>query len=286
MHTHTHQFFSLNNNPPISLHSWLPQSPEKKNIPILALHGFTGCAEDFALLAKQPEFAHTPIFAPDLPGHSQSSALDDPLSYALETSFKAINVITQKLMPNGFHLLGYSMGGRLALHYVLSNKPENLKKLILISTSPGIESKSERSERHQEDKKNANRILSGGTAAFIESWQRLPLIITQKQNIPHSDYQEILARKQKQNPTGLANSLLYMGAGALPEAWNRLKEINTPTLLLTGELDSKYCNLMQKMHPLIAQSQLTILPTLGHCTHLENAPQSAKIIQSFLDPSE
>jgi pimeloyl-ACP methyl ester carboxylesterase len=73
-------------------------------------------------------------------------------------------------------------------------------------------------------------------------------------------------------PTGLANSLRGMGAGAMNPVWDRLETFAAPTLLLAGALDAKYVEQGMAMAQLMPQATRLVLPDVGHTTHLE-APE-------------
>ena len=76
-------------------------------------------------------------------------------------------------------ILGYSMGGRLALSFAVLY-PEFVRKLILESTSPGLESETERKNRRSQDEKLGKFILEQGIEKFVDYWENIPLFATQK----------------------------------------------------------------------------------------------------------
>ena len=112
---------------------------------LVALHGFTGNGNDFAPLTQAlPEWRWR---TPDLPGHapdfSAPSAPGDDCTEAASLRYLDA-LISEKSTPGV--LLGYSLGGRLALRYALS-RPGRLAALILIGTSPGLLDEDERRRR-------------------------------------------------------------------------------------------------------------------------------------------
>lgn len=96
---------------------------------IIALHGYGENAENFSFLEShlQNDFS---IIAIDFPFHGESIWNDDLIFTA-----KNLYEIIYKLIPvdtKQFYLLGYSMGGRVALQF-LEQYPETIKRLILIA---------------------------------------------------------------------------------------------------------------------------------------------------------
>ncbi|PWU06427.1 MAG: 2-succinyl-6-hydroxy-2,4-cyclohexadiene-1-carboxylate synthase [Verrucomicrobia bacterium] len=236
--------------------------------PILALHGFTGSGLDFECFT-QKTLNYFSWYAPDLLGHGKSPIPHKLNDYSLESHIHYLDKITLNL-PTGspWVLLGYSMGGRLALKYALE-RPQNIKHLILISSTPGILDNHERLLRQQTDNLLDAKILGEGVANFINFWQELPIIQSQK-NIPPSIREPLLKRKFNNHPLGLANSLLKMGTGQMLPLWNRLSEIKFPITLITGEKDFKFTEIAHQMKHNIPHLEHHIIPNTGHAAIWEH----------------
>ena len=70
--------------------------------------------------------------------------------------------------------VGYSMGGRLALHLAVA-KPDLVERLVLVSSTAGLRTDDERASRQVEDERRAADIEQRGVAAFLETWLDQPL---------------------------------------------------------------------------------------------------------------
>ena len=238
--------------------------------PLLLLHGFTGDRSTWDELARfLPGYA---LIAPDLPGHGDS----DSQRFAMpQVAADIINMLDSLDIP-GAHLLGYSMGGRLALFMALEY-PRRFLSLTLESASPGIADDDEGLARRQQDKRLADRIESRGINAFVALWESLPMWASQAKLPAH-----VLAAQRQQrlgnDPTGLAKSLRGMGTGAQPNLWTRLHELNMPTRLIVGELDSKFRRINTEMAARIPNAKLSVIPAAGHNTHLENPAAFARVV--------
>lgn len=262
---------------PSSLTSY--HSPIQPNSPaIIAIHGFTGSGQDFQPIV---ELTHECLnwYTLDLPGHGSNSSLIIK-DHSLEFYLDALHAITQFYKLNKFILLGYSMGGRLALHYAIQH-PTSLKNLILIGASPGIENLEERQERFRQDQKLSNWILKNDTKTFIDFWMQTPLIRSQK-NIPPHLFHAFLKRKYQHLPSGLAAALLALSPGKIHSIWKEIKTITCPTLIISGEKDLEYIEVGKKMTALLQNARYLSIPEAGHCAHLENLSAFSKEFLNFL----
>ena len=178
------------------------------------------------------------------------------------------------------HLLGYSMGGRLAL-YLAVHYPKRFHSLILESASPGLKTAVERDERRQRDNTLANRIERDSIEAFIDFWERLPLWASQQQ-LSKETHARLRQQRLQNNPAGLANSLRGMGTGVQSSLWQNLQNVQLPVLLMTGELDHKFIGIAQEMAPLLPLAQHITIPDAGHTIHLEKPTQYTQNVVSFL----
>jgi 2-succinyl-6-hydroxy-2,4-cyclohexadiene-1-carboxylate synthase len=246
---------------------------------VVLLHGFTGCGGNWTPLVQALQSNHE-VITIDLPGHGQTTASDNPADYTIERTAEALVQIFAVLNLAPVHLLGYSMGGRLALYFALTY-PHLLRALILESASPGLDSAIARANRRTQDNALADRIEQFGVEAFVNHWEAIPLFATQAQLPPEARH-TLRQQRLKNTPTGLANSLRGMGTGVQPSLWDRLPELTLPTLILTGALDHKFTEIAQRMVAYIPNAQHHIIPNAGHTLHLEQPQAYFKQIQGFL----
>ncbi len=176
-------------------------------------------------------------------------------------------------------VLGYSMGGRVALSWAVETD-SLLAGLLLVGASPGLREPSARAARRREDFALAARLRRDGIEQFAEEWERTPLIRSQAR-IPQGALEPLRARRRKQDPEGLARALEGYGTSTMPSLWERLGEITVPVLLATGAEDAKFSALaadMARAHPVILTSQI---PAAGHCAHLEKMDTFAAVLNLF-----
>ena len=110
--------------------------------PILLLHGFTGDVSAWQNLRPAMEKSHR-VIALDILGHGKSAKPPSASSYRIERVAADVIAWLDRLSVGKIHLLGYSMGGRLALYLAL-RYADRFHSLILESASPGLHSQQAR----------------------------------------------------------------------------------------------------------------------------------------------
>ena len=246
-----------------------PQNP-----PIVFLHGFMGTGDDWTEIASR--FADRfYCLLPDLPGHGEAS-LDGELGYSAWASILKKTLDARKITCT--HLVGYSMGGRLALYFAITY-PEMVEKLVLESANPGIDAESERAERAALDDKLAARLRRDGMGAFLEFWYNIPLFASLNEYPALKD--ELIHKRADQNPENMARVLSELSPGLQPSLWARLPELKMPTLLVAGELDEKYCRITSQMAATQPEFKRVTLPRCGHNAHRENPSLFGEILNDW-----
>jgi len=252
----------------------------REHQPILVLlHGFTGCSLNWAQLCVQLKTPERCLIALDMLGHGQSDAPTDPARYSIE---HCQDDILAALEMSGVQagqavLIGYSMGGRIALYTAFSRF---FRGLILESASPGLSDPTERAQRQQSDNALAERIEHEGIEKFLAFWEKLPLFASQAM-LPPETQAALHAQRLNNRPMGLANSLRGVGTGMQPALHQRLGKLNLPILLLAGELDGKFSQIARQMARQLPQARLYIVPASGHTVHLEQPDVFARQIHEF-----
>src|SRR3990172_2989612 len=152
-------------------------------LPLVLLHGFTG-----SIASWKP---HIPIFekrfqtiAVDLLGHGSSDSPADPMRYRMERCVEDLISIFEPLGLEQVGLLGYSMGGRVALH-VAAAHPDRVRALVLESASPGLAGPFERQARVTSDEALADSIERDGLEAFVNRWEQ-SLLFASQARLPES----------------------------------------------------------------------------------------------------
>jgi len=242
-------------------------------MPTIALHGFTGEGADFdELRSRLP--AGADFIAPDLPGHGERRALRKVDDYSLAAHLQIVDAAVGA--QDEVTLLGYSMGGRIALHWALQH-PGRWRRLVLIGASPGLVTAAEREERRLADAALATFLRTQGLTAFYKYWHHQPMLRTFLQTAsPARD--ALLTRRNANEPESLALSLESVGTGSLPSLWDRLGELRGAVDLITGEGDPKFTEVARRMGEKIPRARLSIVEGAGHSVHLERPGDIATLL--------
>jgi 2-succinyl-6-hydroxy-2,4-cyclohexadiene-1-carboxylate synthase len=176
-------------------------------------------------------------------------------------------------------LVGYSMGGRLALHAAL-RAPGRYGGLVMVGVSAGIEDAGERGARARTDQELAAWIESHSIEEVVARWEDNLVFESQPPALVAAQRPGRLAH----SPVDLALLLRSAGQGALAPVWDRLRELRMPVLALAGEKDSKYREAAQRMRASAEASvEAGLIPGAGHAAHLEQPSLVAARLIDWLD---
>ncbi len=246
---------------------------------IVLLHGFTGSGANWAEHTARFQAAGLRVLAPDLPGHGANlpTAPDD---YTIKSAAAQIAGLLEREETGPVHLLGYSMGGRLALYFAL-HYPGKVRSLILESASPGLATPEERAARKASDDALADRIEREGIPAFVAFWESISLWKSQEK-LPAEARLWLHENRLRNDPRGLAESLRRMGTGVQPSLWERLGELAMPVLLMAGAEDEKFVTINRQMAVAIPHARLRIVHGAGHTIHLEQPEHFRQEVSGFI----
>ncbi len=247
--------------------------------PLLLLHGFTGSRIDWEPFVAEWSLRYQ-IIRIDILGHGRSAKPSEPLRYSMANVAGDLAAILAQLGLEQVHLLGYSMGGRLAL-YTAVQYPHLIHSLILESASPGLATENERRQRREQDAALADFIEAEGVPAFVDRWQQLPLWQSQAQ-LSFANREALRRQRLQNDANGLANSLRGMGTGQQPSLWPHLSALDMPVLLMVGQLDPKFCLINQNIAPQLSQAAYHEFAGAGHTVHLERPGAFSSLIMSWL----
>ena len=205
--------------------------------------------------------------APDIRGHGAAS---DSEPVTLEAVIADIGA----LAPERFTLVGYSMGGRIALHVALA-LGARVQRLVLIGASPGLADPGERERRRAADDALADELERSTIEEFARRWAQTPVLGGQPPAVAAATH----ADRLRSTPAGLARALRGLGTGALPPLWDRLGELAMPVTLLVGERDRKFQALASQMATAIPDAQVDVVGGAGHAVHLEAPGLVASVIR-------
>lgn len=198
----------------------------------------------------------------------------------MESAATALVNLVDSFDAASFSVVGYSMGGRLAL-YLASIYAMRMDALVIESASPGLRTDAERVERRASDERWARMLKEQGTASFLDAWYRQPLF---ESLAARADLLTAVKASRMQNVPGeLARALHGFSVGNQPPLWDEWRGNHIPTLVVAGELDAKYRAVAREMGAMCDAARVAIVPGAGHNVHEEAPDEYNCTVLAFLN---
>jgi 2-succinyl-6-hydroxy-2,4-cyclohexadiene-1-carboxylate synthase len=232
---------------------------------LVLLHGFTNTGASWDEVVRALPDSYRP-HAPDIRGHGLAAD-------ARPVTLEAVLTELDALAPERFTLVGYSQGGRIALHAALA-LPGRIERLLLIGASPGLADSAERERRRGADEALAAWAETVSIEEFVSRWAQTTVLADQ----PPAVRAAVTADRLRNTTAGLAAALRGLGTGTLPSLWDRLGELTIPVELIVGERDRKFRSTAERMARALPDARLHIVPGAGHAVHLEDPWAVAALI--------
>jgi 2-succinyl-6-hydroxy-2,4-cyclohexadiene-1-carboxylate synthase len=203
------------------------------------------------------------------------STLLDHREHSLEGRLAEIAAAAEE----GAVLVGYSLGGRLALRAVLRD-PGRYAGLVTVGVSAGIDEPAMRSARAEADERLAAWMEAAPIEHIVSIWERQPLFADQ----PEALIEGQRAGRLSHDPAGLAMLLRTAGQGVLEPVWHELLTLDVPLLAIAGVRDEGYVAAAQRMADLAPRGHVAIVEDAGHAAQLQRPERVAELIEGFLNP--
>ncbi len=222
---------------------------------IFALHGNLGSAEDFAFL--QPDVAVA---------SSRRLGIQPidlwPLSH-LSLKEVAAELKRRAELCQCHKLLGYSMGGRIALQ-ALADDPDFWTHAVIISAHPGLKSEPERAQRRASDQEWAHLARTAPWSDFLAKWNAQSVFTSDHQ--PSTiNHQRLASRREN-----VARAFENWSLGQQEDLRPHLETYPGKVTWVVGQNDLKFLALAVEMRVLIPHCELVAVPNCGHRVLLEH----------------
>ncbi len=233
---------------------------------VVAVHGFTQTSACWSPIDARLAPDHDLVLV-DAPGHGASAGVELDLWGAGRAVAEVGGVGTY---------LGYSMGGRICLHAALA-RPDLVERLVLISTTGGLDDPDERMTRRAADDRLADHVLAVGVEVFVDEWLAQPLFAGLDPGRAHR------RARLANTAAGLASSLRLAGTGTQEPLWDHLSRLTVPVLVVAGEGDDKFVALAQRLGDTIGgNADVSLVAGAGHTTHLEQPDRFLDVLEPWL----
>ena len=233
---------------------------------VVLVHGFTQTGRSWRIVADDLARDHE-VVTVDAPGHGDSAGVttDLPSGAALlgAAGGRAVYV-------------GYSMGGRLALHLALA-RPDLVDGLVLLGATAGIEVEEQRTARRAADEALAADLERDGLDVFLDRWMAQPLFASLPPEAAGRD------DRRRNTAADLASSLRLAGTGTQEPLWDRLETLAMPVLVVAGEHDERFAAIGRRMAIAIGpNATFAVVPDAGHAAHLEQPRAFGQLLREWL----
>ena len=240
---------------------------------LVLLHGFLGSSDDWMSLV--PELGNDAcLVIVDLPGHGNS-----PFIHGLDFSGFA-EVLEQTIIElelKQFSLLGYSLGGRLAMSYA-TQYPNRLSALLLEGSHPGLLDRDEQEARLASDQCWANRFIVEPVTRVLADWYQQPVFA----NLSESQRQQLIEDRSLQQGSDLGEAMMSFSLGRQPDFRPFLCDSNYPVHYLYGERDRKFAGLGRHLKEMGCLTSLQCISGSGHNVHREKPVEFSCCVKQLL----
>lgn len=246
--------------------------------PVLLVHGFSGRGASWGGHAAALRRAFRTVVV-DLPGHGRSGTAE-PARMSVERTADDLAAILGCLDAVPAHVVGYSLGGRVALRLAVAH-PAVVRRLVLESPSAGLATAAERAARRAADEAMADALERGGVAAFVDRWEAQPVFASHAALAPARAARQRAIRLANR-ADGLAASLRGAGQGAMTPLFDRLASVTAPTLVIAGALDAVGLARAEAVAEGIPAARIALVDGAGHTPHLERPAAFRRLVLDFL----
>jgi len=245
---------------------------KRKNPTLIFLHGFLGSHKDFnSLIYNLKDYFF--CVALDLPGHGESKDNHFTDYPSFESSLlETLSFYQEKT----FSIVGYSMGGRLAVQVASKVQPSSL---ILISSAIEPLTLEEKEKREIWELKQIEALKKDSFSNFLDNWYSLPIFKTLKKNAPL--YVEMIQNRSKENPNTLAKVMQVTSPNSLETPTLFLSHYSKPLLYLSGKHDLKYQEQAINIKTRFKQAWTHSEQNASHAVHLEAPKSISNQIKNF-----
>jgi 2-succinyl-6-hydroxy-2,4-cyclohexadiene-1-carboxylate synthase len=175
-------------------------------------------------------------------------------------------------------LVGYSLGGRLALRAALRS-PDSYSAVVVVGSTAGIDEGPLRVARAEADEKLASWMEAMPIEDIVGLWERQPLFADQ----PDALIEAQRPGRLSHDPRSLALLLRTAGQGVLEPVWHELRALELPLLAIAGARDDGYARAAKRIASTAPNGRLAIVEEAGHAPQLQQPDEVARLISEFLD---
>ena len=170
-------------------------------------------------------------------------------------------------------LLGYSLGGRLALHACI-HRPDLWQGVVVVGADPGLGSSEEKKHQFTRDCNWADRLKKEPLEELVREWDEQPVFCGIENSAPRN--------LDELDPTQLSQQFEVFSKGLQENLAPKLAELQRPPILfLSGEKDQKYQGIGEKLSKSSSVVKAQVVPDSGHRVPWENPESFSQVLIDF-----
>jgi len=228
------------------------------------LHGFLNDSGIWKPLIETLQSRGYGVWAPDLFSHED---LGPRFSFD-QWQKKFVSCVREKFVDAKTFLVGYSMGGRLGLHAMVS-EPGIWSGALLLSVNPGLLSGEDGASREEWEKDWAERFRRRSWGEVVSQWNA----------------QSVFAGSAPLNPPefnreAVALSLTQWSLTRHRFTLNDLKELKLPLNWWFGAKDRKFLDVMDQLRGQNVPGDYAVIEGCGHRIPMDNPEQVAEFLMT------
>lgn len=198
---------------------------------IVWLHGFLGDHQEWMPVSSA--FHQWPQLWIDLPGHGAS--VDRQV-----TDFATVDALLAATLEHhhidDYWLIGYSLGGRLAMYHATHSKAAGLRGVVVEGGHPGLDNDTDRAARQQHDAGWATRFRHEQLSQVLQDWYQQPVF----SDLDEQQRTALVALRSLNDSAALAAMLEAVSLSRQPDLQTALSQLTIPFYYLCGERDAKF----------------------------------------------
>lgn len=244
-------------------------------VAVVFLHGLLGSKEDWAavfqILQKFPQIRPLAL---DLPCHGSNQTVE--CGHLLDARKWLQHTLRTAFADTPFFLVGYSLGGRLALDYALNSHDPHLLGTLLEGTNIGLSTEAERCERSKNDHRWAMRFRTEPLERVLQAWYAQPVFA----DLSADKRLEFIKKRQNNCGERIATMLEATSLAKQPNFLSQITALSAESgeekiAFVVGERDEKFRQIMQ-------QNKLPhrVIANAGHNAH-HSEPEA--FVQQLID---
>lgn len=248
---------------------------------LVFLHGFLGTPTEWlALLDRLPAAWRQRCHCLTLPGHGPEAP--DAMPWPRLADWLDHELASRQIQSAV--LYGYSLGGRLALHYATSAQSlhadgrSKLAGLVLESANPGLTSPEARRERMHSDALWVQRLRQEPLRQVLVDWYQQSVF----SDLTPARRAELITLRSQHDPRRLAHMLAASSLARQPDLRPWLQCTSLPVLYLYGAADQKFANLAAELLAACPALEGARIPSAGHNLHLTSPDEVAAVLVPWL----